>query len=442
MLNLQEINSGSLGTVTNDGIITVLSGGWVALPTTDITTQNNGQITSQDGSILNVNNLVVGRPGLVDDARDNVYGQFSGAVIAAGDITVNTKGGEVVFARAVQATNLNAQSNVTIQGPPAITGTMTIGDPLRLTPQIAQVTFDPVNGDISGTIGAIENLNVLRAQATGGGTVTDLGTVRVGSSNGLGQIQVGAGAALKIGAFDNHAMVSVDGQLVLTNSNAVPSTTNGLAIGAAGQLDIQDGALIINYADPNNSPIDQVNGGGQLDIKDGALIINYADPNNSPIDQVNAWVNSGVNLTNGYFDGPGITSSTAANDPEGLHTVGVVDNQAFGYVEFHGTALPDNTQSILVGYTLFGDANMDGVVNYLDYSLIDAGYTSGATGWINGDFNGDGVVNYLDYSLIDASYTSPDNGVGGVQAMPEPATLGLMALGLVAALLRRRRGNR
>ena len=54
-------------------------------------------------------------------------------------------------------------------------------------------------------------------------------------------------------------------------------------------------------------------------------------------------------------------------------------------------------------YTYFGDANLDGVVNASDYTLIDNGFnsqTSGPllTGWFNGDFNYDGVVNGDDYA--------------------------------------------
>ena len=55
--------------------------------------------------------------------------------------------------------------------------------------------------------------------------------------------------------------------------------------------------------------------------------------------------------------------------------------------------------------TRYGDANLDGVVNFDDYVAIDTAFnTPGSTGWENGDFNGDGVVNFDDYVIIDINF--------------------------------------
>jgi Dockerin type I domain/Right handed beta helix region len=55
------------------------------------------------------------------------------------------------------------------------------------------------------------------------------------------------------------------------------------------------------------------------------------------------------------------------------------------------------------GTALFGDANLDGVIDGSDYSLVDNGFNTGAHGWQNGDFNGDGHVDGTDYSILDAA---------------------------------------
>ncbi|MBM4019675.1 MAG: PEP-CTERM sorting domain-containing protein, partial [Planctomycetes bacterium] len=61
-----------------------------------------------------------------------------------------------------------------------------------------------------------------------------------------------------------------------------------------------------------------------------------------------------------------------------------------------------------------------------------------------------GDLNELDYNLIDTLFNTlhPSGGGGGevgglpeVGTVPEPATLGLMALGLAALALRRRAGR-
>ena len=73
---------------------------------------------------------------------------------------------------------------------------------------------------------------------------------------------------------------------------------------------------------------------------------------------------------------------------------------------------------VLVKFTYFGDANLDGVVNGDDYTLIDNGFNTHLTGQFNGDFNLDGVVNSADYILIDNSF----NTQGGISlAIATPA---------------------
>jgi uncharacterized delta-60 repeat protein len=72
-----------------------------------------------------------------------------------------------------------------------------------------------------------------------------------------------------------------------------------------------------------------------------------------------------------------------------------------GVTDSAGNHPADNTISF---FSLIGDANHDGMVNFDDYLAIDNGFNNHLTGWSNGDFNGNGVVNFDDYVLIDANY--------------------------------------
>jgi PEP-CTERM motif len=122
---------------------------------------------------------------------------------------------------------------------------------------------------------------------------------------------------------------------------------------------------------------------------------------------------------------------------------------------FDGTNPPLN--SILVKLTYYGDATLDGRVNAGDYSKIDYGFLAHLTGWSNGDFNYDGVINGSDYTLIDNAFNSqgaamnaqvysPAAGataqVASISAVPEPAGLGLLGIGVVGMLGRRNRRRR
>jgi autotransporter-associated beta strand protein len=128
---------------------------------------------------------------------------------------------------------------------------------------------------------------------------------------------------------------------------------------------------------------------------------------------------SGYNSGNWNGSG-GIFSSTAAADRSHLTALGVVQNnqsggQLFSAMNPFDTVTP-GVADILVKFTYYGDANLDGKVDGSDYSLIDGAYaaehfagglpTHAISGWFNGDFNYDGVVNGSDYTLIDNAFNS------------------------------------
>jgi hypothetical protein len=194
---------------------------------------------------------------------------------------------------------------------------------------------------------------------------------------------------------------------------------------------------------------------GTLDIGTNDL-----DLTSNDLASTTALVASGFN--GGTFDGSGITSSAAASDTSHLHTVGVISNNVSN-AALYGSASPmglfdgadPGLNDVLVKYTYYGDANLDGVVDGSDYSLIDNGYINHLTGWYNGDFNYDGVVNGTDYTLIDNAFNrqgAAQNASGdallasataqlaATTAVPEPATTALLVLG-ATGLLGRRRGR-
>ncbi|WP_428388605.1 hypothetical protein [Mucisphaera sp.] len=77
-----------------------------------------------------------------------------------------------------------------------------------------------------------------------------------------------------------------------------------------------------------------------------------------------------------------------------------------------------------------GDANLDGVVDLVDLSILASGFNGGGT-WTDGNFNGDGVVDLIDLSLLATNF-GQEAGV-----LPEPASEALVGLGLLAGRRRR-----
>jgi hypothetical protein len=97
-----------------------------------------------------------------------------------------------------------------------------------------------------------------------------------------------------------------------------------------------------------------------------------------------------------------------------------------------------------VFHTEYGDANLDGKINALDFNALSSNFGKSSQIWSAGDFNGDGLVNTSDFTTMASHFgfvaPSPDGALSGLGiAVPEPASLGIIAAG--SLLLTRRRAR-
>jgi hypothetical protein len=111
----------------------------------------------------------------------------------------------------------------------------------------------------------------------------------------------------------------------------------------------------------------------------------------------------------------------------------------------------DGVDSLLLLEDITGDVNGDGQTDGADVGQV-AGFqdtdptvtTPGATFYtsIEGDMNYDGAIDGSDVGIVagfqDQAF-NPANASGGVTAVPEPASLGILAIGATGLLRRRRR---
>jgi hypothetical protein len=201
---------------------------------------------------------------------------------------------------------------------------------------------------------------------------------------------------------------------------------------------------------------DFTNPQGTLDVADGIVVIDY-EPGSTPHSNVRSMITAGyVPAGPTHWTGRGITSRTAAAN----------DKFAVGYAEatevlnfaggptatFAGETVDDSTY--LVRFTLAGDATLDGTVDFNDLVRLAQNYNSvdGNHVWSQGDFTYDGNVDFNDLVKLAQNYNQtlppPAAAFGAafsedfaraMAAVPEPGTLGGLALAGAAAMLRRRR---
>lgn len=235
---------------------------------------------------------------------------------------------------------------------------------------------------------------------------------------------------------------------------------------------------------------------GKFDITNNAVVVDYTGT--TPLTNSTSFTSAGGTtlgsgskiatalwyaFDGGHWDRTGITSSlatTAVTDPPTpTSAYSVAYAEASGLLGLSGTATATwhgqtvDATSVLLMYTLAGDANMNGKIDADDYAIVDKAiatsafttvYTSAADAglhaqWINGDFNYDGAVNVNDLALLDKSLATQNGGslspaflamreaqygdayvTALIASIPEPTTLGLvLAAGLPLMARRRQR---
>jgi fibronectin-binding autotransporter adhesin len=342
------------------------------------------------------------------------------------------------------------------------------------------LSTDPVEVDVSYTAG---DMHLMLTDLTLGTTASadypmDLGTLLNGSAGYVGFTgATGANSSTQTitgFSFSNNEFVPVSIANAVTAAAGTRSVLQAVVAAGnngagVGPVTVTAGSTLILSANaPTGSAVRVVLTTPSLTIAGSAgawtgtldLQGNDLDGTGGNLAAITDQVRSGYNLPGGgRWDGTGITSSAAEADTSHLTALGVIQNNQSGTAIYSPANLFDGVApgpgDVLVKYTYFGDANLDGRVDGSDYALIDAGYASGGalTGWYNGDFNYDGVVDGSDYALIDNAFnnqgarlTSPTALVAAVtgevspSAVPEPASLGLLGL-TAAGLFGRRHGS-
>jgi autotransporter-associated beta strand protein len=368
-------------TLVRQGTLTVAPTGSLGNSAFGLEVSNNNATAAGTNTVINLNNTA-----------DTVVGNLSGFInvptSGTNTATINTGGSGI---------NLNITQTTALTAPAGIAG--------------------------AGNV-------VLSSGSTAALTLT-------GNLTYSGSTTVSGGALRLQTNLTNTSSVSVDTSLELTaggGSNRV-LRSGTVSVGPTGKVNLQDNKAILTAM-----PAGSWNG--------------------SAYTGVTGLVATGKGTSNNW-DGPnGIVTTQTQAIGTNLTTLGVAKASDVRPATATATALwagqTITGSDVLVMYTYGGDATLDGKINIDDYVKIDSGIAGGYQGWSNGDFNYDGKVSIDDYiTVIDANIGNQNGifptgggidlgggGVSGVSAVPEPASLTLLAAGAACILGRRRRRDR
>jgi len=315
----------------------------------------------------------------------------------------------------------------------------------------AITTASTVTLDAAWTVGTINfnNTNSYTLAAGNGGSLT----LDSGRSNASAALTDNGGTHFITAplALNSNLLVTIvnPGDSLLL-SGLITGGTN-LTIAGSGTLRFGPGVSTPTFGAVT------VNSGATLDISTNAVAINYGSPGDSPIAQIAAALGTGYN--SGTWTGTGITSSAAAVPGAVKLSVGYAD----GNTDTGTTAQPNQ---VLIKYTLAGDANLDGVVNFADFAIVLKYFDQGGTDWSQGNFEyatTGATTNFNDFADVLRNFLQPIPGAGSSEALgnnvlplgeaalvsvdltgvqlPEPGAAVLGAVGALGLLSRRRQSE-
>jgi len=212
------------------------------------------------------------------------------------------------------------------------------------------------------------------------------------------QTSYGGGVFLFLGSGDDDVNVNANGFVVFPNQQRI------------GKLTIIDGyaQLYGGVGSVLTTTRIATSGTGKLDLTDGTAIVDYTG-GKSPLDSIQQSLTTGYAA--GAWNGNGIISSTAQFTPG--TAVGFADaTDIFGSFPATFAGQSVGNKSILMRYTLYGDADLNKTVDTVDFNLLASNFGGTGKRWSRGDFDYNTATDTVDFNLLASKFS---------QSLPAPA---------------------
>ena len=380
------------------------------------------------GTTIGAGTIQIGDPGALGSGPVT----FSGGMLAPGavgvvpyalnaatanaSITVDVGTGSYQFPSA----SLGSALNVLGSGTLTITGTVTLPNaaaPTTVNTTAAVVFSGGITGGTGITLSGSGSLTFsgTAANAYAGTTTVNGGTLVLNKSGGavavpgtlsivpfagagvataatvrlLAGQQLSSGSTLNFDSTNGSATLDLNGfnqsvqSLTINNSGGVAVIGHGpTGAAAAGTLTVNSLAIA---------------SGQTLDLTGTNLQVSYTS-GSDPVAAIRNY------LSNGYGGGAWNGNGTAGGVGRIISSTAAAAGRTLGYadsVDKIVAGVAPNT--ILIKYTIPGDANLDGSVNFSDLVILAQHYGANAT-WDQGDFSYGGKVNFADLVALAQHY--------------------------------------
>ena len=303
--------------------------------------------------------------------------------------------------------------------------------PAAITWKVADISFtSPLwltagGGNDAFTIAAMPASRSLSLNLGGGNDTVDVNATGAGTNNA---VDAGTGSDLiRVNGTDPTGLLTLTPS---TGNDAVQVNGDGagtahvlfnatqrigsLVIGNGGTAKVSSiGDIALVTGDLN------IANGGRLDLTDEDMIWDYAGT--SPVSGLQQLLTAGYN--GGAWNGSGVMSSAAAATP-GIG-MGYAES-AEVFANFPATFAGQSVDStaLLVKHTYYGDVNLDGRVNLLDFNRLTANFGQSPRRWSQGNFDFDNDVDLLDFNKLAGNFGAqglgPESAGGGGEDAEEP----------------------
>jgi hypothetical protein len=235
----------------------------------------------------------------------------------------------------------------------------------------------------------------------------------------------GANATLTI----NGGSLNVTGTATVNNGAFLNLLAGSLTVN--GTLTVNGGGSLNDSSQLVRTGGLSINGNGIIDLAPGNMIVS-----NTSLSTMKGYLTSGYG--GGLWIGSGIACVPAFINPSHNTALGYASAGSIGLSSFAGQSV--NPTDTLIRYTYYGDANLDGKVNALDFNALATNFGNSSKFWSDGDFNFDGMVNTQDFTALAGNFNAAALAPTLGSLVPEPSvSLAVFAgVSLLASRLRNR----